>query len=99
MDRLFGFGPKNGGSIPSELVWIIGAEKPARESTIIFLIRGNKLKISRIGFVLEDFLEEEYNSLSYGELQEIGKIWLDKKRLARSKLFHKIEYCMLSFFG
>ena len=94
-----GFGPEDGSSILPELVWIIGAERPVRKSTIIFLVRGNKLRLSRIGFVLEDFLEEEFNCLSYGELQEIGRLWFDKRRFVNSRLFDKIEPYILGFYG
>lgn len=66
--------------------------------TVIFLIGRSRIRCSFVKFILEDFLEEEFNTLSYGELAEVGRIWLEKDYLFRSRIYEKIEPYLLPYF-
>jgi len=65
---------------------------------LIFLIKHKKLKLDRVQFVLDDFLEDKLNTLSVREINEIERIRKKPERITSSYLFKQIEPSILPFY-
>lgn len=95
MDRITGFGPVDGGSIPPAPVWHIGADSPAEKGTIIFLVADRRVKSNSVRLIVQDYLED--HSVSEIELDEIERINQHPSRIKNSFLVEKLKPYMLPF--
>ena len=68
---------------------------------IIFLVNGGWLAVSRVGLVLDDFVEcynEEGKHISEEDLREIDRLRHAPRDLAESYLFEQIKPFVLPFY-
>ena len=72
----------------------------ARKSMIIFLIGIDRLSISRVEYILDDYLgymSELVRSVDYGLLREVERIRKNPKYISRSSALETLNYYILPF--
>lgn len=72
----------------------------ALRRTIVFLVHGNKLRISYVEDVIRDFYEdkkEDGRSFSFGELRELVRVIRSPDYFCKSSMFEEFGHYALPF--
>ncbi|MBU0957717.1 MAG: hypothetical protein KKF56_02805 [Nanoarchaeota archaeon] len=67
-------------------------------SLITSLIKGSTLFLSKVSYVLDDFIEDKDGTLSNQDHKELNRLRLNPQELTTSYIFNRIEPYILPFY-